>query len=101
MLDGEAHYRVHEAGDGWEAIVLARRHQPDLVLLDLTMPRMSGVDALPSIKAVAPDSRIVILSSAADKEAVAAAAEVGAVAFIDKAEGLSYLQDHVELVLAS
>src|SRR5579875_2316925 len=101
LLDDAHSYTVHEAADGWEAIVQARRHQPDLILLDLVMPRMSGADALPNIRAVAPNARIVILSASDDKEMVAAAAKEGAVAFIDKADSLALLPDRVEVVLAS
>jgi two-component system cell cycle response regulator len=59
---------VGEATDGQEAVELASRHQPDLVLVDLIMPRLDGVEAISRIRAVSPRSRIVVLSgiSAAD-----------------------------------
>src|SRR4029079_2096764 len=53
---------VAEAGDGYEAIPRAAECQPDLTLLDLSMPRMNGVVALPRIREVAPNSKVVILS---------------------------------------
>lgn len=54
---------VAEAGDGAEAIEQARVHQPDLVLLDLVMPGMSGVDALPHIVAAAPGTKVVVFTA--------------------------------------
>ena len=101
LLVDEGHYTISEAADGWEAIVLARQFQPDVILLDLTMPRMNGLTALPSIRAVAPRSRIVVLSASVDRTQIDAATEAGAVAVLDKAEGLALLHDQVVLALAS
>ena len=54
---------VGEAGDGSEAIRLAGDLQPDVVLLDLAMPVMSGVEAIPAIRRCAPGARIVVVSA--------------------------------------
>ena len=51
------------AADGLEAIDVARREQPDAILLDLEMPRMTGVEALPHLLAAAPDAHIVVYTS--------------------------------------
>lgn len=70
ILDRDHRFHVEaEAGDGSDAIELAERHQPDVVLLDLLMPGVSGRDALPAILSVSPRSMVVILSalSAADE----------------------------------
>ncbi len=53
---------VAEASDGQEAIELAEEHHPDVVLLDLTMPRLSGADALPRIREVSPRSVVIVLT---------------------------------------
>lgn len=53
---------VGEAADGNEVIVEAIALQPDVILLDLAMPKRSGVEALPELRHVAPDARIVVLS---------------------------------------
>jgi two-component system cell cycle response regulator len=53
---------VGEATDGQEAVDLASRHQPDLMLVDLVMPRLDGVEAISRIRAVSPRTRIVVLS---------------------------------------
>ena len=100
LLRDSGHYDLSEAADGWEAVILARQLQPDVILLDLTMPRMSGLTALPSIRSVAPRSRIVVLSASDDRRLIDAATQAGAVAVLDKAGGLALLQDQVELALA-
>lgn len=75
---------VAEACDGLEAIEVARAHQPDFVLLDLAMPRMDGVEALPRIRKVAPDAKVVI-HSAFKKERLWSRVEAsGAVAYLEK-----------------
>jgi DNA-binding NarL/FixJ family response regulator len=51
-----------QAADGDEAIAQAETLQPDVVLLDLSMPKRTGLEALPEIKRVAPDTHVVVLS---------------------------------------
>ena len=53
---------VGEARDGNEAVSEAKRLQPDVILLDLSMPHRTGLEALPEIKKVAPASRVIIFS---------------------------------------
>lgn len=62
--NGEARLHVvGEAIDGNEAVAEAKRLQPDVILLDLSMPRRTGLDALPEIKNVAPEAKIIVLSA--------------------------------------
>lgn len=61
-------YRVNTASDGREAISCARRDMPDVVLLDLVMPRMSGVDALKELHAMDPDVPVIIVTGHPDSE---------------------------------
>jgi len=77
---------VGEAPDGEEAIVVIEATQPDLVVLDLSMPVMDGVTALPSIRRVAPAARVVVLS-AIPPEADPGAMAAGAVAYVQKGAG--------------
>ena len=67
-----------EAADGAEAICRARELQPDLVVLDLSMPRMNGLDALADIKRVAADARVLILTAQTGDEYVFSALRAGA-----------------------
>ena len=75
---------VGEAGDGLTAIELAREHQPDLVLLDLAMPVMDGLQALPEIIAAAPGTRVLVLSGFNADQVADEAFARGAHAYIEK-----------------
>jgi DNA-binding NarL/FixJ family response regulator len=73
---------VGEAGDGESAIALAREYQPDVVVLDVAMPGMDGVTAIPLILDAAPDTRIVMLS--ANEHRRRDSLEAGAHAWVSK-----------------
>ena len=88
---------VAEAGDGYEAITLAEQCQPDLTLLDLSMPRMNGVVALPRIREVAPDSKVVILSGW-DPDRAVERTGAGAVAYLEKGIAPTRLVDELLVV---
>jgi len=75
---------VGQAGDGIQAIQLAEAAQPDVVLLDLEMPRMDGLEAIPRIKEVAADSGILVLTSFADGQRVFQAIKAGALGYLLK-----------------
>ncbi|TXL88643.1 response regulator transcription factor [Streptomyces sp. IB2014 016-6] len=63
ILDGEPDLTVvAEAGDGAEAIEMAREHRPDLAILDIAMPRMTGLQAARELSRLLPDTRILILT---------------------------------------
>lgn len=98
VLERTGHFKVvGEAGDGEAAIAGAEEHQPDLILLDLSMPRMSGADALPRIREVAPDSKVVILSGWDPVHAVERTG-AGAVAYLEKGISPSRLVDELLVV---
>ena len=63
---------VGEAANGEEAIAEAKRLQPDVILLDLSMPIKTGLDALPEIKVVAPNAKVIVMSGFAATTLVAA-----------------------------
>ena len=75
---------VGEAGTAEQAVVKARALQPDLVLLDLTMPRTSGYEAIPAIKDVAPESKMLVISSHGAPSAVRQALSAGASGYLPK-----------------
>jgi len=75
---------VGEAADGIEATRLARTLHPDVILLDLIMPRQGGLEAIPAIKADNPDARILVLTSFAEDENVFPAIKAGALGYLLK-----------------
>ena len=75
---------VGEAGDGHEAVELARDLQPDAVLLDLAMPRMDGVEALPLLLEAVPGVRVVVMSGFDQRGLGAQLIETGAVRYVEK-----------------
>jgi NarL family two-component system response regulator LiaR len=75
---------VGEAGDGIQAIKLTRSLQPDVILLDLLMPRKGGIEAIGEIKAMNPQTRILVLTSFAEDDKVYAAIKAGAQGYLMK-----------------
>jgi DNA-binding NarL/FixJ family response regulator len=77
---------VGEAEDGKEALSVTRTLQPDLVLLDLTMPGMDGLTALPKIREQAPDCEVVVLTASDTEENLLGAIRAGAAGYLLKTE---------------
>ena len=77
---------VGQAGDGHEAIELARRMQPNLVLLDLSMPELDGLSALPRLREAAPQCEVVVLTASGTEENLLAAIRGGAAGYLLKTE---------------
>jgi two-component system response regulator NreC len=75
---------VGEAGDGLETLARAEQLQPDLVLLDLSMPRLGGLAALPEIRRKAPQTRILVLTMHADEEYLRQCLKGGAAGYVLK-----------------
>jgi len=77
---------VGEAGDGEEAIELARGLRPDLVLLDLAMPGLGGLEALPRLRGAAPECEVVVLTASGTEENLLGAIRAGAAGYLLKTE---------------
>lgn len=75
---------VGEAGDGEEAVTLWRRLQPDVVLMDLRMPRLEGVEAIRRIRAENPEAGIIVLTTFDHDEDIYAGLRAGAKAYLLK-----------------
>lgn len=76
---------VAEAADGREALNLFRAHKPDITLMDLQMPEMSGIDAIGAIRGEFPEARIIVLTTHAGDVQVSRALQAGARAYLLKA----------------
>jgi two-component system, NarL family, response regulator LiaR len=75
---------VGQAEDGSQALKLAQQTQPDVILLDLVMPNMDGLTAIPKIKEVSPETRILVVTSFAENDRVYQAIKAGALGYILK-----------------
>ena len=76
---------VGEAGEGREAVEKAQQLKPDLILMDVMMPGMNGIDACQEIRELLPETRVVMLTATGDQESVTAALVAGAQGYVLKA----------------
>jgi two-component system response regulator NreC len=84
-LQEQPHFEVvAEAADGGQAVEEAKKLKPDVVVLNITVPVMNGFEAARKIKAVVPESAIVILSSNVDRQFIEEAKRIGARAYVAK-----------------
>ena len=91
---------VGEAGDGEEAVRLAVALRPDLVLMDVTMPVMDGIEATRRLRHSAPEARVVILTMHGEEETVTEALRAGAVAYLLKDCSTDQVADTLHAVAA-
>src|SRR5687767_13192634 len=83
VLAAEA-YELLDAADGESALAAAREAKPDVVLLDLIMPKRSGLDVFGEIRRQSPGSKILVISSLDAKSLVDQAMQMGAIGFVTK-----------------
>jgi DNA-binding NarL/FixJ family response regulator len=99
LLEHQGHFRViAEAGTGEEAIRLAKEHRPDIAVLDIRMPGVSGIEACRQIVESVPNCRIIMLTSYAEDELLMAAIQAGATGYVLKRIGDNELVQAVERV---
>ena len=91
---------VAEAGDGIEAVRLGQQHTPDVVLMDVRMPGIDGIEATRRLVAARPDTRILILTTFPDEDYVYGALQAGASGFLLKRTSPERLLDAVRTVAA-
>ena len=87
---------VGEAADGREAIEVVQRHQPDVVVLDLSMPELDGLEAIPLIHQVAPKAEIVIFSGFEEGKVAEVALRLKASRYVRKGAPLEELRTAVK-----
>jgi DNA-binding NarL/FixJ family response regulator len=91
---------VAAAADGEEAVALASRHRPDVVLMDLRMPRLDGVEATRRIREAQPDTEIVVLTTHADEDSILDALHAGARGYLTKDAGIAEISRAVQAAAA-
>lgn len=86
------------AEDGEEAVEFAKKHKPDLILLDIAMPKMNGIEATRKLKIDCPDIKIIVVSMHKDKQYVKGALEAGADGYLVKNTRYQQLIDAIKMV---
>src|SRR5215216_1895744 len=95
------HEVVGEAADGAEAIERAPSVAPDVLLLDLNMPRLSGQEALPRLREILTSTKIIILTTGREEDERQQAIDLGADGFIVKPDSVFSLPDELRRALAA
>ena len=91
LLQQRPEWRIVEACDGLEAVHKAAELRPDIVLLDIAMPILNGIQAAQKIREASPNSRIIFVTMDGDADVKAAALATGARAYLSKARAASEL----------
>lgn len=99
ILKNAGHTIVAEGENGKEAIVLYNLHQPDVVTMDMTMPEMTGIEAVREIKKMNPQARIIMCSAMGQQKMIVEAIEAGAKDFIIKPFDESRVLEAIERIL--
>ena len=94
-------YRVETAGDGVAALQSVVATPPDLVLLDVDLPRLRGVDTLVAIQGLAPATKVIMISGKADEGEARRALAAGAFDYIGKPFDFAYLDQAVRIAVLS
>jgi DNA-binding NarL/FixJ family response regulator len=88
-----------EAADGEGAVAMCRKLRPDVVLMDITMPRMDGIEATRLIKAEMPETAVLVLTSHVAEDLLMEAIKAGAAGYVLKGSGFEEVVGAVEAVL--
>lgn len=100
LLKQDGHEIVGETDNGVESISLARKHQPDIVVLDIGIPNMDGLSAISRLRLLDPKPKILILTGQPTDLFAARCMKAGANGFLTKNEDLNELQRAVKVLLA-
>jgi DNA-binding response OmpR family regulator len=94
-------YRIDTAVDGVAALQIVVSDHPDLVLLDVDMPRLRGGEALVAIRAISPATKVIMISGKADAGEAKRALAAGAFDYVTKPFDLNYLDEAVRIAMLS
>ena len=99
-LQRRAEFQTIEAADGLEAVQKAEALQPDLILLDINLPKMHGFEVAEQIRRLAPHARLLFLSQESSPDIVRKALSLGAHGYIQKISAATDLLPAIDAVLA-
>jgi DNA-binding NarL/FixJ family response regulator len=100
MLRAQPHWQViGEASDGLEAVLKAKELKPDVIVLDIGLPKLNGIEAARQIRKISPNSKIVILSQENSPEIVDEALSAGAQGYVYKARAQNDLVPAIDAAL--
>jgi two-component system nitrate/nitrite response regulator NarL len=100
LLEADSHFKViGEASDGEEAAALTRRLKPDVLLLDLSMPRVPGLDAVQELHDLSESVRIIILTAAIEREQIVKALQLGVRGVVLKESATELLLKSIHCVM--
>ena len=85
-------YEVYTALNGAEALTVVKEAKPDIVLLDIIMPGMGGIDTLKEIKKIDPTTAVIMVTALIDEELANRAVKLGAFDYITKPINIDYLE---------
>lgn len=115
IADDEAHMRtflklllqdigiskVYLMQNGMDAVEAYQEYQPDLILLDINMNKMNGVEALKRIRALNPDARVIMLTAVSTRDTIEETAKAGATYYILKTQSPDAIKELIVKVLAT
>ena len=101
MIESLGHKVVGEAKDGQEAVEVYRKLKPDLVTIDITMPRMDGLGAVKELKKIDKNAKIIMVTSHGQEEMVIDAIRSGASGYLLKPVKINKLSDSIHKIFPS
>lgn len=99
LLDAESDIEVvGEAGNGLQAVDMARKLRPDVVVMDIAMPRLNGLEATRQVRRAVPDAKVLILSAHSDEAYVEKVVDLGAAGYLIKQTSFHFLSEAIRTV---
>lgn len=95
----EAGYQIYEANDGEEALSLVNLHAPDLLISDIMMPKLNGIEVVEKVRETDKKTPIILLSNAGQEEMVMSSFHIGATDFLSKPFIINELLIRVKRIL--
>lgn len=99
LLEAEGYQVVAHASDGHAAVQLGRKHLPDIAVLDITMPKLNGLDAAQKILKTSPDTRVIVLTMHKESAYVMEALQSGVTGYVLKTQAAQDLLEAIKSVI--